>query len=193
MVRRLVRCLGLLLIVAALHAQNDATVTGIVTDSESAIIPGVRITLRNVETNIVRAMQTNEEGYFTITSLPPGSYELSAEREGFQTYHETGITLQVGQELRANLKLSIGSVNTTVEVSGAVVDIAPLNTENGMIKGVVVTHAEIDEMPLNGRDFTELALYVPGVVPTSAGGSGSFANINGVRSDATNFLGGRYR
>src|SRR5579859_7427971 len=85
-----------LLSAAVLFAQM-ATVTGVVTDSAQAVMPAVAVAVRNVDTNITRTIQTNKEGYFTITNLPPGKYELIAEKEGFRTYRETGIVLEVGQ------------------------------------------------------------------------------------------------
>ena len=129
-------------------------------------------------------MQTNGEGYFTVTNLNAGSYELVAEKQGFHAYRETGIVLQVGQTWRADVRLTVGSMAETVSVSA---EIALLNTENGSIKGDVIVQAEIQDIPLNGRDFTELALLVPGVLPNAQGGAGSFASINGARGDNTNF------
>src|SRR5438477_7698399 len=79
---------------------QDASVTGIVTDPANAVMPDVLIKLRNTNTNIVRAVQTNHEGNYTITSLPPGPYELTAERHGFSGYRQTEIVLQVAQVLR---------------------------------------------------------------------------------------------
>src|SRR4029077_10322071 len=84
-----------------------ATVTGVVTDSAQAVMPAVAITVRNVDTNITRTMQTNQEGYFTITNLPPGNYELVAEKQGFRTYRETDIVLEVGQEMRIPVMLTV--------------------------------------------------------------------------------------
>src|ERR1700726_110257 len=91
-----------LLSVAVLYGQM-ATVTGVVPDSAQAVMPAVAIAIRNVDTNITRTMQTNEEGYFTITNLPPGNYELVVEKEGFRTYRETGIVLEVGEDMRSDL------------------------------------------------------------------------------------------
>ncbi|MBI3683704.1 MAG: TonB-dependent receptor [Acidobacteria bacterium] len=168
-----------------LYGQGDlATVTGGVTDPEQAAMPDVKITIRNVGTNIARSMQTNHEGYFTLTNLPPGAYELTAEKEGFRSYRATGIVLETGQNLRRDVRLMVGSVTESVTVSA---EVPPLNTENGTIKGDVIIQAEIQEIPLNGRDFTELAFLVPGVVPNAQGGAGSFASINGARGDNTNF------
>jgi hypothetical protein len=171
---------------AAAYCQSDlATVTGVVTDTAQAVMPAVTITIRNVDTNIARTIQTNEDGYFTVTNLPPGSYELVAERRGFRTYRETGIVLEVGQVLRSDVRLAVGSINDSVNVSA---EIAPLNTENGAVKGDVIIQAEIQDIPLNGRDFTDLAFLVPGVAPNAQGGAGSGMAINGARGDNTNFV-----
>src|SRR4051794_22518778 len=95
-----------------LYAQSDlATVTGIVTDPAEATVPGVKVKIRNTETNIVHTFDTNHEGSFTITGLIPGSYELIAEKEGFHAFRETGIVLQVGQTLRSDIRLNVGSVS----------------------------------------------------------------------------------
>jgi Outer membrane receptor proteins, mostly Fe transport len=178
------RGLPALLSLGLLYAQSDATVTGVVTDPGQAVMPAVNITIRNVDTNIARTMQTNQEGYFTFTSLPPGIYELIAEKEGFRSFHETGIELQVGQELRSDVKLNVGAVSESVNVTAQV---APLNSENGAIKGDVIVQQEIQDVPLNGRDFTELALLVPGVVANAPGGAGSAFAINGARGDNTGY------
>src|ERR1051325_3941712 len=106
---------------------QDATVTGLVTDSASALMPGVVIKIPNTDTNIVRSAQTNNEGSYTVTNLPPGPYELTAEKPGFSAYRQSEIILQVDQVLRANLQLAIGNVNETVHVTA---EVAPLNTEN---------------------------------------------------------------
>jgi Outer membrane receptor for ferrienterochelin and colicins len=171
---------------AAAYGQSDlATVTGVVTDSAQAVMPAVTITIRNIDTNIARTLKTNEDGYFTITNLPPGIYELTAEREGFRTYRESGLELEVGETLRNDVQLSVGSVNDAINVTA---EMATLNTENGAIKGDVILQAEIQDIPLNGRDFTDLAFLVPGVAPNAQGGAGSFGAINGARGDNNNFV-----
>src|SRR5579863_4268261 len=112
-----------------------ATVTGLVTDSAKAVIPGVKVTIRNVDTDIAHTVDTNQEGYFTIPELPAGSYVLESASPGFEIYRETGIVLQTGQTLRVPVTMTIGSLTESVEVTA---DVAPLNTENGMVKGYVV-------------------------------------------------------
>src|SRR5437867_3281145 len=172
-----------LAIPSSLFAQ-DATITGIVTDPGQALMPGVNITIRNVETGAARTVKTSASGDFTVTSLSPGKYQLRAEMAGFRSYEETGIVLEIGQTMRNDIMLAIGSVNESVSVTA---EIAPLNTENGAIKGDVIVQQEIMDLPLDGRDFTDLAVLVPGVMPNAQGGQGSFASINGARSDSTNF------
>ncbi|HTM51743.1 MAG TPA: TonB-dependent receptor [Bryobacteraceae bacterium] len=165
-------------------AAQDATVTGTVSDTAQAVMPGVRITIRNIETGIDRTVKTNGSGSFTLTNLAPGKYELKAEMDGFKAYSKTGIVLEIGQSLRDDITLSVGSVNESVSVTA---EVAPLNTENGAIKGDVIVQQEIMDLPLDGRDFTDLAFLVPGVLPAAQGGQGSFASINGARSTDTNF------
>ena len=95
--------------VGLLHGQEDlATVTGVVTDAHSAVIPGVRVTIRNTGTDISHSTTSNQEGYFTIAELPAGPYELTAVNAGFETYKQTGIVLETGQTLRANVPLIVG-------------------------------------------------------------------------------------
>src|SRR5690349_2183250 len=165
-----------LLYAAGLYGQADvATVTGVVTDSGQAVIPGVSVTVRNNDTNITHQIATNNEGYFTITQLPPGPYELTATRQGFSTYRATKIALESGQTLRHDIVLQLGSVSETINVQA---EIAVLNTENGAINGDVIVQQEIQDVPLNGRDFTDLAFLVPGVLPNAQGGAGSGMAIN---------------
>ena len=168
-----------------LYGQTDlATVTGIVTDSTKARMAGVVVTIRNTNTNITRSTTTNPDGNFAITELPPGPYELTASLAGFNTYRESKIVLETGQQLRNDIEMKIGAVSETVNVSA---DIAPLNTEDGAVKGAVVVQQEIQDVPLNGRDFTDIAFLVPGVVPKAQNGQGSGMSVNGARADNTNF------
>ncbi len=155
-----------------------------VTDSAGAAAPNVQIQIRNVETGVARTVHTSGEGSYTITALVPGHYELSAEMQGFRSYQKTGIILEIGQTLRDDIQLSVGALNESVTVTA---EIASLNTENGTIKGDVIVQQEIMDLPLDGRDFTDLAFLVPGVMPNAEGGQGSFASINGARATDTNF------
>ena len=174
-----------LLFAALLFGQgNLATVTGAVTDTSQAAMPGVTLTVRNTGTNVTRTARSNEEGYFTITNLPPGPYDLKAERKGCRTFKNTEMVLEVSQVLRCDIAMEIGQVTESITVTHTV---APIETERGAITGDVIVYEEIQEIPLEGRDFTDLAMFVPGVVPKAQGGQGSAMNVNGARATNTNF------
>jgi hypothetical protein len=169
-----------------LYGQAElATVRGVVTDAAKAVIPTVKITVRNPDTGISRTVTTNQEGFFAVPELPAGPYVVEAATAGFETYREKGIVLEVGQTLDVPITMAVGSVNESVEVTA---DVANLNTDNGTVTGYVVTRAEISDMPLITRDFTELAFYVPGVAIAPAGEPGQNLAVNGARADSTNFI-----
>ncbi len=178
--------LGLLALALSVPAQAQvslAGVTGVVTDSADAVIPGANVAIKNVETGIETEVGTNEAGYYTLVSLVPGSYELTVESDGFTRFIRTNLELETGQQLRIDVALEIGAVTESVTVSSA----APaINLERGAVKGDVIVHEEIQDLPLQGRDFRNLAFLVPGVMP-SGRGQGSFASVNGARGDQTNF------
>ena len=179
--------LGWLVLIApaALWGQGDlSTVTGVVTDATQAPIADVTVAIRNTDTDDSHIVSTNAEGSYTFTELAPGPYELSASKGGFQTYRVAGIVLAVGDDVRQDIGLAVGSVNESVTVTAAP---ELLNTQNGATKGAVVTNEEIQDVPLDGRDFTDIALLVPGVIPKAQGGQGSALSVNGARSDNTNF------
>lgn len=168
----------------ALGQVNWASITGIVTDSAQAVVPGAKITVRNLDTGITRTVESNQEGYYTVPNLDPGRYELVVQVEGFKTYRFPELILQVGQVLRHDVELQIGAVTESVTVTTSV---PTIETERGAIVGDVIVHQEIQELPLEGRDFTDLAFLVPGVFPKAQGGQGSAMNIHGARATNTNF------
>ncbi len=158
-------------------------VTGVVADSQGLAIPAAKVVIRNIGTGIETEVESNESGYFTLISLNPGDYELSVEAEGFRRYVQQGLRLETGQQVRLDVALELGVVTESVTVTSG----APaLNLERGAIKGDVILYEELQDLPLLGRDFTELAYLIPGVVPKGRG-AGSFASINGARGDQTNF------
>jgi hypothetical protein len=169
-----------------LSAQNPtATLVGVVTDPTGGVVGAAAVEVRNSGTNEVRKAESDQQGEFIVSNLAPGIYEVSISKAGFRTLHETGLELQVEQQARMEYHLPLGSLADKVEVTAS----APLvNTENGE-KGDVMVAAEIIEMPLDGRDFTNLGLLTPGAVTgLPQGGFGSFAAINGARADNTNLL-----
>lgn len=161
----------------------SASVVGRVTDPSAAVVSGVTITITNVETNISQTGVSNMSGDFTMPYLNPGRYALAATATGFQTHLRREFLLEVNQVLRLDVALKVGAANETVTVN----DVPPaLNTETGT-RGEVTTQAEIKEMPLAGRNFSDLALLSGGVIPRGDGNDGSYS-VNGGRADNTGFL-----
>ena len=168
---------------AAMFAQfESATLTGIVTDSSGQVIPNVSVKAINEGTSVEAASITNGEGRYNFPSLRPGSYRVVAAMTGFKQFVSSGVVLQVNQAARLDIALTIGTVTEEVKVTGE----APvLETESGS-RGAVIDHTKIVELPLNGRDYNQLALLSPGVLaPTprlqSVGFRGVF-NVNGNRA-----------
>lgn len=164
----------------------SATLVGVVTDPSGSAIAQARVGIRNPATNEVRNTASDQKGEFIAPNLAPGIYEVSISKEGFQTLRQTNVELQLDQSARMEFHLEIGSVSQSVEITASV----PLiNTENA-VKGDVVVSQEIVEMPLDGRDFTDLAMLIPGVLPKSglADSRGGPMAINGARADNSNYL-----
>jgi outer membrane receptor protein involved in Fe transport len=173
-----------LVALAPLAAQTpSASVVGRVVDATGAVIPGVAVKITNLDTNQVSSGITNGAGDYTVPYLNPGRYALDAEGPGFRTYKQGEFPLQVEQTLRIDIKMEIGATSDSVTV----IDTPPvLNTESGA-RGDVTSNAELTEIPLNGRNFSDLAYLTGGVLPRGDGGDGQFA-INGARADNVGFL-----
>jgi hypothetical protein len=165
---------------AGVLAQNPtATLVGTVRDASGAIV------VRNTDTRDIRKAVAESKGEFTIPNLAPGPYEVTVSKPGFRPVHETNIELQLDQVARLEFRLEVGAVTQSVEVTATG---APLiNTENGA-KDEVMTSEEMVEMPLNGRNFGDLAYLVEGVTPNTTNLQGSGFAVNGARPDNTNFV-----
>jgi len=151
-----------LLAVLAGQAQTGA-IQGIVTDQSGAVVPSVTITLTNVETGVAVTATTNETGWYAFPFQPPGNYRIEAAKEGFAPMIRERFKLDVQQVARVDFRLSVGTVTQTMEVSDAA---ALLETENTQM-GQVIENKRIIEMPLNKRNYLELARLAPGVLPAS--------------------------
>ena len=150
---------------AKLWAQEAATLVGSATDSSGAVVANVAIRATNLATNVSRQTQTDASGNYTLPFLPAGDYNVTATLSGFQTQTVDRLTLQVKQTARMDFSLTPGSVseNITVAASSQV-----LQTENATV-GTVIDSGKIVELPLNGRNFIQLAQLVPGVQPGTPG------------------------
>lgn len=136
-----------------------ATLSGVVTDQTGAVLPGAQVNVSNTATGVARAVTSDTGGRFVVPELAPGPYEVKATMTGFQTLVRSGITLAVGQHAELTLAMQVGSVNEQVTVMAE----APLvNTNSSAVAGVV-NEERIEELPLNGRDFSQLPLVEAGV------------------------------
>ncbi len=166
---------------------TTAVIAGALTDETGAVLPKGQVTVMNVDTGISRTVTTDERGRFVVPQLPPGPYQLTATVAGFETSVRTGITLSIGQEFSLTLLLKVGSVTEKVSVTAE----APLVNTTGSAVSGVVEQKRIEELPLNGRDFTQLALVQPGVFlarkTDNAGtkGYGTRISMAGSRVDQT--------
>ncbi len=176
--------LAILSISAALAQTPTATLIGVVSDPAGLAIPAAIAVIQNTGTGEVQRVKTGAEGTFTVTNLPRGFYDVRIERDGFRTLHQTGIELLVDQPARLSFKLEIGAVSQEVTVKAS----TPLiNTENA-VRGDVIEKAELTEMPLQGRNFLDLAYLVPGVSTGLPSISYSGVVTNGARSDNTGMI-----
>ena len=146
---------------AAVAQQTNATIVGNVADSSGAVVVGATVTTTNTETNTVRSTVTDSSGQYTLPSLPSGTYSLSVEMAGFQTQRVQSIVLDASQTARQDFKITAGKVNETIEVDAGAAA-ALLQTENGAV-GAVINAKKIEDLPLNGRNFVQLAQLIPGV------------------------------
>ena len=152
---------------AAAWAQSTASINGAVKDPSGAVLPGVEVTVTQAETGLKRTAVTNETGAYTLTNLPVGPYRFEATLPGFRTYVQTGIVLQVNDNPLINAVLEVGQVTETVEVQA---NAALVETRTTTI-AQVIDNQRVLELPLNGRQVTELVL-LSGV-----------ANVGGVNSN----------
>jgi hypothetical protein len=167
-----------------------ATILGTVRDSSGAIIPGVNVTAKDVDTGQVRSTVSAADGSYRFSALPIGNYEVRSEHPGFQSEVRSGLTLTVGQEAVVNFTLELGAVEQSVSVTAE----APLvNTTSGTL-GSLVGEQKVADLPLNGRNFMELALNQPGVVHNFNVSSSSFSGVgmwyssNGAPLRSNNYL-----
>src|SRR3989441_2532117 len=181
---------GVLLLTARpVRAQVDAgSILGTVTDATGAVIHGATVTLTNEGTSASLSTTTGPDGAYKFTPVRIGSYKLSASLQGFQTVTQRGVTVNVGTDVVADFTLRPGNVAQTVEVTAA----APLLESQNASVGQVVDSRSVNNLPLNGRNFTFLAQIVAGVNTPQADTRGNAANgafaANGLRPAQNNYM-----
>jgi hypothetical protein len=176
--KALLVCTILLLALGSSKAQSGGatgTIVGTVVDSTGALIPGAQVSITESDTNVTQQTTTSSSGSYSVASLKPGTYRVTVVAPGFSTTTVLKVELVVGSEQRVDLKLSPGSEKQTVNVNAEAVG---LDTENAAI-GQVVTGKEIVDLPLNGRNFTQLLLLNSGAVENSGEQGSLRANEGG--------------
>lgn len=172
--------------------QITGNIRGTVIDPSGAVIPGAAVTAREIETGLSRNTTTDRTGSYLLLELPIGHYRLQVAAKGFQEYVQDGITLNVNETASVSPRLAVGSEKEQVLVKADADLIEPTVTSMGK----VVQQRELENLPLNGRNFSQLGLLQPGVVPLTpgiaeAGGSlrdGQAYSVNGQRPESNNFL-----
>src|SRR5437764_2015206 len=174
-------------------AQTTASIKGTVTDPSGAAVAGAKVVVKNTAQGIERTTQTNSSGDYEVPALPPGHYTVEVQGQGFQHQQVTNLTLEVSRNSVQNFSLKVASATEVVTVEAT----APIIETTTMSVGQTINERTVQEIPLNGRHFVDLALLIPGTVtPPQNGfltaplrGQGSFAfNTAGAREDSVNFM-----
>ena len=143
-----------------LHAQAPAArIAGTVADSTGAVIAGAQVTIRNTANSFVRELATNRSGFYSAPNLSPGPYTVMLSAKGFKSEIRTGLTLTVGADVEVNLTMAVGSASESIQVQGA----TPIVEANDATLGGLVNGQTIRDLPLNARDWTQMAALEPGV------------------------------
>ncbi len=144
---------------AAMAQQTTGNITGRIIDAQGAAVPGVTLTAKNTQTGFSRSDVTDAEGIYRLNALPVGTYDLTAELSGFSRVENKGVVVNVGQSLEIGMTLKVASVQENITVTGE----TPLIETRSSSVGGVVDVARIESLPLNGRQFANLAATIPGV------------------------------
>lgn len=152
---------------------STAQLNGTVSDSQGAVIAGATVTVTNTNTSVMRTVESNDTGTYLANSLLPGDYRIEAAKEGFQKAVSQIVHLDVNQRATLDFHLNVGQVNESVEVSAAATQLATSDAQ----LGTVVTQQKISDLPLNGRNFTQLLTLTAGAAPVSVGQNSGGGNV----------------
>jgi hypothetical protein len=164
----------------ALWAQADANkgqIVGTVYDQNQAVVPGASVKIKNIDTGLTRDLTTNEAGQYRVVLLDPGRYELAVEKQGFAAARVTGVVLNVGSAVTADVTLQVGTTIQTVEVAEALLSVTTASPST-VVNGLAIT-----DLPINGRRFQDFAVMTPTVQVDPDRGQLSFAGQRGINSN----------
>ena len=146
------------LVAAQMHAQvAGARISGTVTDRTGAVIADAQVIIKNTSNDFVRELATNRSGFYSAPNLSLGPYAVTSSAKGFKSAVRSGLILTVGADVEVNLTMAVGSASESIQVSGA----APAVETNEATLGGLVNGQTIRELPLNARDWTQLATLEP--------------------------------
>jgi hypothetical protein len=173
------------------RAQDTGYISGTVTDKSGAAVVGAEVVITSAAGSFARTTSTNSDGAYVVAGLPGGSYNIVVTSKGFQKYSAAGVVLDVAQKIRVDIQLTVGAVTEVVEVTGE--SVAQVETQSSALTATV-TGKQIDELMLNGRNFTQLVTLSAGVVNqtgTDDGKVGVYGNVafsmNGGRTEYNNW------
>src|SRR5690348_16642553 len=175
----------LLVFAPILSASPTGSIAGFVKDPSGATISGAKLTLINVSTNAKEETVTDSTGAFQFLDLAPARYSLHVEAAGFKKEVLSDIIVQVDQITHLEPSLQVGSVGETIEVTSQAIPL--LEADRSTLSNVIDSEV-VSNIPLNGRQYLDLALLTPGVLPSSAGTQGGGFNVSGARSQSNIFL-----
>lgn len=175
--------------VAASSQTFRGTILGTVTDSSGATVAGAKVTTKNNETGLERSTETAADGSYAMAELPIGNYTVTVTHSGFETFVATNVAIDVAGARRVDAQLKTGAVRENVEVSAQALQVETITDD----LGGVLTSQTVQNLPINGRDYTKLIFLTPGVtgspdqISDSPGSFGEFS-MNGARGRANNYL-----
>src|SRR5579863_2989568 len=182
--RMLAISVGVLLCAVALFAQgNFGRILGTVTDQTGAVLPGATVSITDTQRGLARTLNTDAAGEYNAPNLIPGTYTVRVEAKGFKALDRQNVLLEVGKEVRVDLTPQPGEQTQTVTVTEAL----PLVDATSATLGGTLSNADINDMPLNGRNYQNLLNLRPGVV-VQPGGSPWTQSTNGIRPDETTWM-----
>src|SRR3989441_826678 len=171
---------GALVFSANAQTTTVGTISGTVRDEKGAVVPRAEVSIQGEGTGISRTVSSDDNGFYLAPSLPAGLYTISTAPRGFKKTVASAVDLHVAENRTVNLDLQVGQVTETVTVSS---DAAPVETRSGEISSLI-SEKQVTELPLNGRNYAQLALMVPGVSPVTQAGAGGAFGTQGTGLDS---------
>jgi len=178
---------GLTFIPALLFGKVTGNISGTVRDAQGAVVPAVTVTARNTQTGVVQTTQTDSVGFYNFPALVVGTYDVTFQKAGFKEYQEKGLNIDVDTSLTADAALVVGAEREEITVTATAAQVNTQTTQTGEVVG----STEMENMPLNGRAYTDLLALQPGVVPIGVQMFGTLSPGNSLNDGTLSMSGQR--